>query len=385
MTLAADEHYIDTPEALADLCAELKGSAWLTVDTEFQREKTYYAQLALIQVANENTLACIDPVALDNFDPFLELLYDPNIVKVFHAARQDLEIFFEMKGSVPQPLFDTQIAATLAGFGDQIGYANLVDKLTGVKLDKSHTRTNWLARPLDEDQIRYALNDVRYLRDAYHLLLDKLTKSNRLDWLQRDFDELTAPETYQAAPETLWRRIRGANRLKGKQLAVLQSLTAWRETEARNKDKPRRWMMKDEVLIDLARIMPMTEQKLRQIRGIEAGTVKRIQNTLFDLIGTAAKTPSEEWPQLDTSFARISANQSATVDAMMAALRLCAEKQEVSTATLASRKDLEKLVTGDQSVPLMHGWRYSLAGEIVEKVLNGELSLSVKDGQLILT
>ncbi|HHZ88900.1 MAG TPA: ribonuclease D [Chromatiaceae bacterium] len=378
---------ISTPEALQTLCTQLADSDWLTLDTEFLREKTYYAQLCLIQVANADSAVCIDAIALNTAEalqPLFDLLFDPNIVKVFHASSQDLEIFYQLAGKVPEPIFDTQIAATITGYGDQIGYANLVEKIEGVKLSKTQSRTDWSLRPLSNDQIAYALDDVTYLRDIY-LKLDQALKDNgRVDWVKDDFEAISRPQTYEPNIDTIWRKLRGANKLHGVQLAALQLLTRWREETARSKNRPRRWIIKDDVLVDIARFMPKKEPELGRLRGLDQGTLKHSGAALFAIIEQARQLSQDQWPDGTTAKPRLTANQDALVDALMAVLRLVSANHKVSASTLATRKELEQVVHGDTEVPLLHGWRNAIAGDQVRALLEGKSKLAVDNGVLVL-
>lgn len=375
--------YIDTSDALQQLCSELSRAEWLTLDTEFVRERTYSARLCLIQVATPERVACIDPLALPDLEPLREVLFNPAITKVLHASRQDLEIFYELFGEVPAPIFDTQIAATLLGNGDQIGYGNLVKAELGIELEKGHTRTDWCQRPLDEDQLAYAADDVRYLRDIYLQQLDNLTKKGRSDWLQVDFNELTQPALYQNPPQLAWRKVKGAGRLKGVQPTILRELAAWREQRAQESDKPRRWILKDDVLLDLSRLMPENSARLGRIRGLEANTIKRNGDKLLDLIAVAKKTPRDEWLTIDQGK-RLPADKESLVDAMMAVLRQSCSQQQISPAAVAGRKDLERLAMGDSDSPLLHGWRAEIAGHDLQALLRGELVLRVEGGRLLI-
>ena len=210
--------YIDSDAALTQFCSEIQHSKWLAIDTEFLREKTYYPQLCLIQIANDDTIACVDPIAIKDLTPLLDLLYQPDITLVFHAARQDLELLYLLKNSLPPNLFDTQLAATILGDGDQIGYGNLVKQRLDVSLDKAHSRADWTQRPLSPEQLEYAADDVRYLRELYHQMSADLEKQQRTEWLKEDFAALSNADNYVADPETIWRKIRGAGKLKGVQL-----------------------------------------------------------------------------------------------------------------------------------------------------------------------
>ncbi len=375
------DRYIDTPEGLEELCSELRDSQWLTLDTEFIREKTYYPRLCLLQVANESVVACVDPLALPSLDPLLDVLYDPAIAKVLHAAHQDLEILFGLRGSLPTPIFDTQIAATVLGGGDQVGYGNLVKSELGIELEKAHARADWCRRPLEPDQIKYAADDVRYLRDIYTRQIQKLQELDRGEWLAEDFAALSDPRRYTNPPEQAWQRIKGAGRLKGVQLSVLQQLAAWREQRAVDSNRPRRWIVADAILLDIARHMPDSRTKLERIRGVEDKLVKRDGETLLERVQSGRKAPRDTWPQV-TEGPRLAPEQDEVVDTLMAVLRARCRSRQVSPAAVANRRDLERLVLGERDLPLLRGWRYAVAGEDLQAMLEGSMALSIQKGRL---
>ncbi len=375
------QRYIDNPADLAELCRELSGASWFAIDTEFMREKSYYPQLCLIQVATEDLVACIDPFGIDDLGPLLDLLYDPAITKVLHAARQDLEIFHVMRGTPPAPVFDTQLAATLLGHGDQIGYGALVKETLGVELEKAHSRADWSLRPLTEEQLHYAADDVRYLVQVYLRQRAALGENGRLPWLAEDFAALSEPRTYENPPQEAWQRIKGVQLLKGVQLAVLQSVAAWREQLAQQSDRPRRWILKDEIVFDIARHLPDSRDKLARIRGLEKGVLDRYGKLWLELVAAARQLPKEQWPQLQTP-PRLTPEQDALLDAMMALLRLRSMQHKVSPATLGSRRELERLLQGDADCSLLHGWRAQLIGHDLQGLLRGDMALRVVGGQL---
>jgi ribonuclease D len=375
--------FIDTPAALDSLCTDLAGVGWFAIDTEFLREKTYYPKLCLLQVATPDMAACIDPLALDDLAPLLALLADHNLIKVFHSARQDMEIFYHLAGSPPAPVFDTQIAAPLLGYADQIGYANLVNEMLGVTLDKLHTRTDWTVRPLGDEQLRYAADDVIYLAALYQQLRERLQSLGRLEWLDEDFRLLASPELYEIRPEDAWRKVKGANRLKGASLSILQTLAGWREQQACSRDRPRGWMLRDDAMVDIARHKPGTLQALSAIRGLSDGLLKRSGDELLAIIKKAAGEKPVPFPDAGMRN-RLSAEQDALVDVMMAVVRLCAEENSLNPSVLASRKQLEALLLGDTKSGVMQGWRRKLVGERLQRLLDGELELKVKDGRLVL-
>ncbi|WP_428633635.1 ribonuclease D, partial [Sedimenticola sp.] len=365
------ERHIQTEPQLIELCAELADSPWLALDTEFVREKTYYPQFCLLQISNGHIAASVDPLQIPELGPLLELLYTPDIVKVFHAGRQDLEIFHNLWDKLPTPLFDTQLAASLLGLGDQIGYGNLVEQLLQHTLEKGHSRTDWSRRPLDEAQLRYALDDVIYLGELYLKLKQMLQAEGREGWLQDDFDQLANPDTYSNPPQDAWKRIKGRQQLKGVQLAVLQALAGWREQEAQQANRPKRWILKDEVLTDLARRQPKELAQLEKIRGLEPGTIKRRGELLLKLIADARALPKEQWPRDKRRAARLSANQEAFTDLLYGCLRLLAEQNNITPAALAGRKEIEALVGGERDLEIMHGWRRVIAGNQLLQILEG--------------
>lgn len=373
--------YIDSDDALLHFCNSIQDSKWIAIDTEFLREKTYYPQLCLIQLANDDVIACVDPLAISNLTPLLDLLYHPDITLVFHAARQDLELLYLLQKALPQNLFDTQLAATFLGDGDQIGYGNLVRQRLGVELDKAHSRTDWMQRPLTKEQLEYAADDVRYLRDLYHQMSADLEKQQRSEWLKEDFTALSDSANYVADPETIWRKIRGAGKLKGVQLAVLQQLAAWREQAAMNRDRPRRWIIKDEVMLDLARFAPEKLDKLSQIRGLEARDIERNGRAIIDVINNAKQIPPENWPVL-LKPEPLSNQQEALIDALMALLRKFCDEQSITPIAVASRKEIEKLVRGESNLALSQGWRYQIVGHKLIAFLQGQLAVTADTQQL---
>ena len=375
------DRYITTRPELVELCRQLQSRDWIALDTEFIREKTYYPRLCLIQVADPGTVACIDPLAIDDLSPLWQVLFDQRIIKVFHSAGQDLEIIHQLTQRVPKPLFDTQLAATVLGHGEQIGYGPLVREVLGVELDKSHSRTDWSQRPLEDGQLRYAADDVRYLRQLFPRLREELERRGRLEWLRDDFAELADPRRYRIRPEEAWRRVRGLQVLKGVQLNILQALADWRERQAMDLDRPRRWILGDEILLDLARRRPSDERQLGKIRGLESGNIRRFGATLLELIARAGAEPRERWPRV-VERPRLTPQQEALVDAMMALLRLLGQDKAISPQTLAGRRELEQVVLGEEA-PVLHGWRAALAGDEIQALLRGERVLRVYNGKLV--
>ncbi|HHM06236.1 MAG TPA: ribonuclease D [Gammaproteobacteria bacterium] len=381
MSDTTDFEYVDRAVSLQDLSKRLSGSDWFAIDTEFHREKTYYPQLCLIQVATPQIRAVIDPLALDDLAPLLELLFDPAKLKVLHAARQDLEIFFHLGGAVPGPVFDTQLAAPLLGYADQMGFGALVEAELGVKLAKGHARADWLRRPLPEAQLNYAIDDVHYLVELYQGVRPRLAQMGRLEWLNEDFRALEDPALYSVAPGEAWRRIKGAHRLRPAQLAVLVSLAEWREVRAREQNRPRNWILKDDVLLDIARARPTSGGALSQIRSLNPDAHRRLGKTLINIVLAAGNALPPE-VSLYSPAPALTPKTQALVDVLSAFTKLIGERESIHHQALAPRKELELLAQGERHVNVLRGWRRRLVGEELLAVLAGEHGLRVKDGVL---
>lgn len=373
--------YINTESELADFCQQIASATWLAVDTEFLRVKTYYPQLCLIQIATANHIACIDPLAINNLDPILDIIYNPEITVVFHAARQDLELFYLLRDTLPNKVFDTQLAATILGYGEQIGYGNLVKKCINVDLDKAHSRTDWAKRPLDPAQIAYAADDVRYLRDVYKLLSQELADKDRSHWLEDDFLTLANIDTYKPDHDNIWRKVKGFARLKGVQLAVLKQLAAWREQRAIKSNRPRRWILQDDVLISLAKLAPGSMDKLSMIGLLETSTINRYGKTLLAEIKQAKSLPKEQWPVLKKKQP-LSQQQNAIVDALMALVKKLCDEQSIAPVAVTSRKEMERMISGETDLPILQGWRNEIVGHHLKNFLDGKLSISANSSQL---
>jgi ribonuclease D len=373
--------WIETDEALVDLCAHLREQPWIAVDTEFHRERTYFAQLALVQVASTERVACVDPLAELDLAPLDELMLDEGVLKVFHAGRQDLEIFFDRTRTVPGPVFDTQIAAGLLGLGDQLGYAALVGQVTGARLKKLHGRTDWMRRPLDKGVVEYAADDVRYLREVFAKLDEDLRGLGRREWLDEEQAHLMEADTYRVPTDEVWKRVKGAGRLKGVETAVAQAVAAWRESRARKVDRPRRRVLTDEVVVDLARQKPKNVGALERMRALDAGARKRHGEALIRVVKEAVESPEDTWPEsLDRG--RGAPFDAALVDALAAVLQARAKEADISPRILAARGDLERLAAGERDLAVLRGWRGTLAGDALIAFLEGKLRLEVAEGAL---
>ena len=352
---------------LEQLCAAVEEHDWMGLDTEFIRDRTYYPQLCLLQVSAPGLLATVDPLAGLDLSPLDELLRDPRITKVLHASRQDFEVLFLSRELVPAPIFDTQLAAALAGFGDQPGYAKLVEAMLGVRLEKGHTRTDWSQRPLTPEQMVYAIDDVRYL-EAIHLgLRERLTISGRLDWLDEDFAALTDPGLYRVEPPDAWQRVKGSGRLRSHSLAALKALAEWREVAAQAADRPRGWIMKDDLLVELAKLRPHTTDALSRFRGISDSLLRRSGDTILDCLSRTASADDDAVERATP----LTATEEDLLDLLQVATRLRARELGVSPQSLATRRDLTARVRGDSSDGLAHGWRHAALGEILDEVIAG--------------
>jgi len=373
---------ITTDQALAQACEVFASSPFVCIDTEFHRETTYYSKLALVQMADADTTVVVDVLAIQDLQPLKQLLKNTAVTKVFHAAYQDIEIFQHDLDCVPEPVFDTQVAAPLIGMNDQIGYAGLIKELLNIDLDKSQSRTDWLQRPLSEQQIEYAAHDVLYLAKAYVLLTQKLTELNRIDWLEEEFRELSNPATYVTTDADMWKKIKGVNKLHGQQLAILQAITSWRETIAKQRNKPRRRIIADDVLTDIARQRCDSAEQIMSLRSLRTSRFSRADaEQLAQAVQQSQSLPREDWPRLP-SFQRTTVEQDAVVDILSALIKYYAHVHGISPLVIASRKHLEALVTGNSDIPLMHGWRKHHAGDQCADFLAGRFSLQVNQGQL---
>jgi ribonuclease D len=372
---------IENAEGLVELCKQLKGSDWLAIDTEFERTQTYYPKLCLIQVANEEIVAIIDPFAVANLDPFFEILYDKSIIKVFHSAHQDLEIFFNLKAAIPTPIFDTQIAAPLLGYAEQIGYAKLVHQLLGVELGKTFTRSDWKQRPLKQGQLEYAINDVIYLGKVYVKFVEKLKRLDRFSWLEEDFSALADPVRYQPDPEHVWKKIREAKKLKGKNLAVLQKLAAWREITARVENRPRNWLMRDDAIVDMAQLLPESRNALMKIKNLQDRFLKNHGEVLLGVIQNAKNMPPEPLMNVQQRD-KLTEQQQAIVDALSVIVRLRAEIHELNPSTLASKKELQAFVQNQDKSVLLGGWRKQLVGDALSEFMRGNQTIQLLDNKL---
>lgn len=373
--------YIDTTGKLEQFCSLLQQKPWIVLDTEFIREKTFLPELCLVQIKADEHLAVVDTLKTIDLSSLSALLHDPAITKVFHAGSQDLEIFYWLDGKVPAPLFDTQIAAPLLGFSEQIGYGNLVGDYLGINLDKAHSRADWTRRPLPDKQLLYALDDVIYLEKIYVKMLAELKTRNRLDWITPEFQAQEEPERYNKPASDRWKKMRAAQKMKGPALSVLQALTEWRETEAMKSNIPRNWLLKDDTLAALAREMPADAKDLGHIRGLGSRIKSGHATTVLEIIREAAQREPEAMPAI-AKKKKLKPEQLATIDLLAAVVAMQSVELDINPSVLASRKDLEACVAAGSSEPLK-GWRRALISEPIDDILSGKSRIHVKNSVLV--
>ena len=374
--------YVDNNEKLQKLCENIKNSPLLILDTEFIREKTYRAKLCLIQIATNDIIACVDPIALNDISPLMDIINDKNKLKILHSARQDYEIFYDLNKELPQPLFDSQLAASLLGYGEQVGYGPLVNKVLGVQLDKAHTRTDWSKRPLSKAQIRYASDDVFYLRQLYPLLKEQLVNQGRENWLDEEFSSLCKPELFVTLPKDAWKKVKGINRLRPRQLAAAKNIAEWREDIAIKKDRPRRWILADDILLAAAQLLPKSISQLESIVNIKKATIEISGEIILNCVQKALKLDESDLPAT-AKPKRLTAEQEIVADLLMTQLKIVANEQNISPVNIANRKMIEKVIYGETDVPLLKGWRYQLAGKNIQDLLSGEFGLHVKNNKVV--
>ncbi len=353
---------IETSSQLEELCAEFINEPLLAIDTEFFRETTYFPHLGLVQLASPTRIVCIDPLAFDAREQLGRLLLNPEITKIFHACTQDLEVLFQYLGKIPSRIIDTQIAAAMLGEQEQIGYAALVEQQTGIQLEKSQTRTNWLKRPLTARQIDYAGDDVLYLIPMYHKLMAELKHRHREYWLNEDCDKLSN-DAERFVPDMIncWKRVKGYNRLRGIQLYICYAVAQWREQLAIKKDLTRRKALSDDAVIQIATRQSGTEQALAQIAAVRRSLNSDEISSLSEIVSRALDAPESEWPQLDQN--KPSAQEKELLNQCLKLLRNRTSELGIAQGLLCSRKDLEKMIRGERELAVLQGWRRDCIGE----------------------
>lgn len=375
--------YIANQEALQAFVERARSSSVLAVDTEFLREKTYYAKLCLLQLATDEEVAIVDPFAVDDLSVLAPLFTDGGIVKLLHAGGQDLEIILREVGVLPQHIFDTQIAAALLGYTQQIGYAALVHAECGVSLKKADSFTDWSRRPLSSSQLEYAADDVVYLPKLYESMRTALEKKGRLSWLEHDFEELCDPARYAPRERERFRRLKRASQLSRRQLSAAREFAAWREMEAQRRDVPRKWVVTDEQVVEACRREARTIDELFMVRGMRERLCTRDARVVVSLIVRGLDLPESEWPELD-KCSKNERNVDVEMDLMYALVRLRAKENGVAFQTLASHDDLARVARGyTEEVDLLRGWRRALVGEELLDLLAGRLALHLHAGGLV--
>ena len=373
---------ITTTQDLAEACARLSQHPFVTVDTEFLRESTYYPQLCVAQIASLDEAVVVDALAPDiDLKPFFDLMGNESVLKVFHAARQDIEIVWHRANLIPQPVFDTQIAAMVLGHGESVSYDQLVQRITGDHLDKSSRFTDWTRRPLSPAQVQYAISDVTHLRDVYQKLQSDLDKRGRSEWLSEEMDVLTSPDTYRMDPDDAWLRLRTRVR-KPKELAVLMEVAAWREREAKARDVPRGRVLKDDLVADIAIQAPTSIEKLASLRSMPKGFERSPWGReIPEVVKRGLERDPKSLPVIERN--KHTQNSSAIVELLKVLLRMTAERHAVAAKVIATVDDLERIAADDNAeVPALKGWRRELFGEKAIAMKHGRVALAMEKGRV---
>jgi ribonuclease D len=377
--------YIDTQEGLEELIAACSGSSVLTLDTEFLREKTYYPQLCLLQIATETYEAIIDPFAPLDLTALTPLLTDAHVMKVVHAGQQDLAILYATLNTTVRPVFDTQRAALLLGLPQQISLATLVRHFCGATLNKEDSFSDWARRPLTQKQLDYALDDVHYLPSIYRKMRQQLVEAGRLEWLQEDFEAMADAKSYRNDVREAWKKLKGTAAFKGRRLAVLRELAAWRELTAQRCDIPRKWVLSDDFIVEIAKREPSSLSELFQIRGLSERLESREARAVLRAIATARRLPESSWPAREHPQHNPTA-LAAGLDLAHALLHHRARELHVADSFLANRDELIRLVSGQrEDLALLTGWRQELIGNELIRLLDGGISLSLEGSSLKVT
>ena len=376
--------FITTTPELSDVCRRLGDQHFVAVDTEFIREQTFWPKLCVIQLAAPGEEAIVDPLAPGlELAPFFQLMANERVVKVFHAARQDLEIVWTQARLIPHPIFDTQVAAMVCGFGESVSYVSLVKQITGQNLDKTSRFTDWARRPLSEKQLTYAMANVTHLRDVYERLKQDLEATGRLRWLDEEMAELTSPETYETRPEDAWRRLKMRVRNR-KGLSVLIELAAWRERLAQGLDVPRNRILRDEALYDIANSAPTETAQLSHLRSLSEGFARSSRaKEIVEAVNRGLRRDPKTLPPLREGTG-LPAEKAATVELLRVLLKACAARSRVAPRLIADAEHLERLAAEDEpDIPALKGWRYELFGAEAQRLKRGELALKIDRGEVV--
>ena len=373
---------VENDAQLKDFLALCENSSYMAIDTEFLREKTYYAKLCLIQVAVEGCTAIIDPFTIEDLSVMAPVLTNQSVVKIFHASSQDIEILYHETGVVPDPVFDTQVAAALLGKSQQASYAALVQSFCQVTLPKKDSFTDWSRRPLSPSQVEYAADDVTYLPRIYHDMIEELNEKGRLSWLNDAFAEISNPKKYEVDPRNRYRKLKRVNQLSQRQMAAAREFAAWREERAQKLNIPRKWVVSDEQIVEACRREPRSLDELYMVRGLKESLKSGDARHVLQLINKGLTCPEEDLPQTKTNQ-RSEANVDIAVDLMNAIVRLRARKNKIAPQTLAPHAELMKLARGhDEDCELLKGWRYHVVGKELSDFLEGKFLLQLIDGNL---
>lgn len=377
---------ITDTKTLEEAVSALKKSDFITVDTEFMRESTFWPELCLIQIASPDTSFIIDPLSPNiDLDAFFSLMIDEKIVKVFHAARQDVEIIHKLSGKIPTPLFDTQVAGSVCGFGESVSYEQIVHRITGAHIDKTSRFTDWSQRPLSEKQLTYALADVTHLRDVYCFLKKQLEKNGRSHWIDDEMAILISPTTYDPPEEDAWKRVKGRIR-KPRELAVLQKIAAWREREAKSRNVPRGRVLKDECLIEIATQQPKDVAALGRLRSISKGWERSASaDNLLTSVREGLEVDTSSLPLIH-KHTPLNDGTAAAIELLRVLLKLIADEQGIAPRIIAGGDELEKIAKRGnyECIPAMHGWRYDLFGKKAVDMLEGRLGFYFNNGKILM-
>ena len=371
---------ITDQNTLNDFYNKCKIEKVLAVDTEFIRDSTYYPSLCLIQIAGINFAAAIDPLAKLDMSPIWELLLNKNILKVFHAGRQDIEIFFGLMGEIPIPIYDTQIAAMFCGLGDQVSYESLVKSFLGLSVNKEHQFTNWLQRPLSKNQINYAISDVTHLINIFPLIRQAIKDNNREEWVTKELEHLSKKELYQVKADEVWKKIKLKNS-NPQMLNLLKYLAYWRENECKKRNVPRNRLIRDDVLINISFSKPKTISELKKIRAIPKNLSNDDFSQILEVIDKAEKVRREEWPLISTSTSPQISKSS--LELLKILLKYCSEENGLAEKVIANTDDLKSILEGQKkNMKVFTGWRNKIFGEMALSLLNGKLAFKIEKGKI---
>jgi ribonuclease D len=372
--------YISTSDELSAFCERIGKERVIAVDTEFLRERTYYPKLCLVQVGTASEIGAIDPILIKDLSPLASIFADERVTKVFHACGQDLEVILDGMGVACTSVFDTQVAAAFLGMRQQVSYASLVEAYAGVRLPKAESLTDWSRRPLDPEQLTYAEDDVRYLPAIYESMIEQLVEKDRLSWVQPEIAEVCDPSHMHRDPRMAYLRLKRSSSLTRRQLAIAREVCAWREKTAASHDIPRKWVLSDEVVVEVCKRAPRTRDRLRKIRGTDQLAEKDVRD-LLEMVQVGEGVPASECPQQER-HSHPSPELESVVDLMIALVRVVSEKSGIATQLIATRDDLVEFAQDRSKSRLASGWRYELAGRQLESLLEGSVGLTVRDGRI---